>query len=230
VRIDATLNFVIPIYGDEIAKLDEDGKPVFGSDEKPVTYQPIKAYVHAIPLPAETVDRHFVILGQVFNQVWSSGLGAAAGPGMAMRLLKRIAQRTNEWDGPEGVEKHLIEEIRRCTMVIVKHDNEWRAVPLHVAVSRSIVMAEDQREVESAIVFFMCASATLFRADRRQHLEKVVGLWSAQLTSLNASAFAASLPKLNAIVNLETRYPAPVPQHIGAANATLDGKPSSVPH
>ena len=194
-RIDHRLNFVIPLFGPEIAKTDGDGKPVIGPDGRPVMIQPVTAYVHSTPLAAEIVEKHFLILGQTFSQIFNQGLGAAAGPGMAMRLMKRIAQRTGEWDGDEGVEKGLVEEIRRCTMVVVSGASGWTAVPLQVAVDRKVLDDEDRREVENAIVFFIAVSATLNRAERKPMLESACALWSAQLSSLNASAFAASLPR-----------------------------------
>ena len=231
-RIDNKLNLVIPIYGSEVAKTDADGKAVL-ADGKPVKIQPVIAYVHSTPLPAETVEKHFLILGQTFSAIFNQGLGAAAGPGMAMRLMKRIAQRTGEWEGDDGVERGVIEEMRRCTMVIVPGPSGWTPIPLQVAVDRKVIDDEDRMEVENAIVFFISVSGTLFRAERKTMLQSACDLWSAQISSLSASAFAASLPKSKGTGNSGETSLAPVmpaSPAVSGANAMRDGKPASVPH
>jgi hypothetical protein len=221
---------IVPIYGPETTKTDVDGKPVIGPDGKPVKIQPISAYVHSTPIAAEVAEKHFLILAQTFAAIFNQGLGAAAGPGVAMRLMKRIAQRAGEWEGDEGVERGVIEEMRRSTMVVVPGPSGWMPVPLQVAIDRKILDDEDRQEVENAIVFFISVSATLNRAERKPMLESACGLWSAQLSSLNASAFANSLPKSNVTASSGETFPAPVTTSGGGANATLDGKPASVPH
>jgi hypothetical protein len=229
-RIDHRLNFVIPLFGPEIAKTDGDGKPVIGPDGRPVMIQPVTAYVHSTPIAAEVAERHFLILAQTFSQIFNQGLGAAAGPGVAMMLMKRIAQRTGEWEGDNGVERSLVEEIRRCTMVAIPGPSGWTAVPLQVAVDRKVIDDEDRREVENAIVFFIAVSATLNRAERKPMLESACGLWSAQLSSLNASAFAASLPRSTGTGSSGETSHAPAPQRAPGATATPDGRRLSVPH
>jgi len=174
-KINRALNFVIPIYG-------ADGKTV-------------DAYVHAIPLEAEVVDRYFMVLGQTFNQIFAGGLGIAAGPGHSMRILKRVAMAQEAWDGEDGVERGLLEEIRRGMMVIVRDGHGWSPVPLQVAVDRKVLDAEDKAEVENAVVFFIAVSATLERQRRRAMLERTCDLWAAQISSSNASGFASSLPR-----------------------------------
>jgi hypothetical protein len=232
-RIDRKLNFVVPIYGEEKVKTDADGRPIKGQDGLPIVHQPVLAYVHSTPLAAEIVDQHFLILGQTFSQIFNRGLGAAAGPGLAMRLLKKIATDTRVWedspDGERGVKNGLIEEIRRLTMVIVPEGAKWQPLPLQIAVDRKILNDEDRAEVENAIVFFIAVSATLNRAERKPMLETAAGLWSAQLTSLNSTDFAASLTTSTAAASSGAKSPAPASEDSGAANATVDGKPSSVP-
>jgi hypothetical protein len=229
-KIDHRLNFILPIYGSEIAKTDGDGKPVIGTDGRPMMIQPVIAYVHSTPIAAEVAEQHFLILAQTFSQIFNQGLGAVGGPGVAMKLMRRIAQRTGEWEGENGVERGLIEEIRRCTMVALPGPSGWTPVPLQVAVDRKVIDDEDRREVENAIVFFIAVSATLNRAERKPMLESACGLWSAQLSSLNASAFVASLPRSTVTGSSGETSHAHAQTIAPHADAHGVGRRSSVPH
>lgn len=193
-RIDKHLNLVVPVY-------DDDGKTVV-------------AYAHSTPLAAEFVDRHFLLLAQTFAAVFNQGLGRAAGPAVAMRLLRQIAVNTKSWDnadGSQGDAQALVAEIRRLTTVLVPADGGWQQVPLEVAVDRKVLSAEDRAEVENAVVFFIASYATLPRNQRREMLEAAVELWGAQLTSSTATDFVSSLKTSTAAVNTGAKSPAPVP-------------------
>lgn len=231
-KIDKNLNFVVPIYGEVKVKTDAAGKPEIGEDGRPVVVQPVEAYVHSTPLAVETIDKYFLILGQTFSQIFNLGLGAAAGPGMAMRLLRKLATSNDTWEdagGELGVKNGLVEEIRRRTMVIARGERGWEPLPLQVAVDQNRLSAEDKAEVENAIVFFICVSATLNRDQRRRMLEAAAGLWNAQLSSSSSTDFAASLPTSTATGSFGATSPAIAASDGAAANAMVDGKPSSVP-
>lgn len=213
VRIDKTLNLVVPIYGD-------DGKTP-------------RLYVHSMPLGEDVVDSYFMILGQTFSAMFNQGLGAAAGPGHAMRLLKKLAITAKVWDddaaGDKGVRNGLVEEIRRLSMVLTSDEKKgWDAIPLAVAYDRKLISREDQSEVENALVFFISVSATLNRFERKEMLEGAAALWGAQLTSLSSTAFAASLTTSTEIASSGERAHVVVTAASVSANATRDGKPSSV--
>ena len=207
-KLDRQLNLVIPIYGE---------------DEKTVL-----CHVHSTPISREVFERYFVPIGQTFSQIFSLGFGQAGGPRVAMLLLKRIAQKMEVWEGPEGVEAGLVAEIRRLTVVLALIDGAWRQVPLHVAVERGILDEEDRGEVENAIVFFIAVSAMLRRKERREMLDEALNLWGARTSSSTSTEFAASLPTSTATGSSGKRRPAPPPVP-AAPPATLDGKPLSVP-
>ena len=215
-RIDKRLHLVIPIYADE-----EGGE--------------IVAWVHSTPIAEAIVDRYFMVLGQTYSAIFSQGLGLDGGPPHAMRVLRHIATERGVWhDDPKtqsvGVERGLVEEMRRLTNVaVLGKDGRWEQLPLQVAVDRKLLSEEDRAEVENAIVFFTAASATLSRATRRAMLESAADLWLAQLSSLNSTEFAASLPTSTATASSGERPPAPASAEPGAANATADGRPFSVP-
>jgi len=236
-NIDRRLNFVVPIYGDPFQKMDEKGEPERDAGGAPVMITPVMCYVHSTPIGLDVAERYCIILAQVFAGIFNLGLGAAAGPGVAMKMLKKYAVRAGEWD---DVSSGLVEEIRRLTSVVVPTPEGWRPVPLQVAVDTRRLDPEDRAEVENAIVFFICVCATLDRAQRRAMMQAACSLWSAQTSSSSATEFAASLPTSTGTASSgATAQTSQAPPHAPAAapartmhrpNATVDGRPSSVPH
>jgi len=233
-RIDRRLNLVVPIYGEEIPKLGDDNLPVM-QDGEPVMEAPVVAYVHSTPLPAEVVDQYFMILGQTFSKIFSGGLGLASGPANAMRVMRSLAMEQKAWaddsaSGTIGVKRGVVDQIERLTTVAVPADNGgWQSVPLAVAVDRKFISAEDKAEVENAIVFFIVASATLARAQRKAMVTAAADLWGAQTSSLSSTEFMASLKTSTATASSGEKSPATASVEAGPANATVDGKPASVP-
>jgi hypothetical protein len=148
-------------------------------------------------------------------------------------LLKKTAKDMNLWDRPDGAPGEgqlLFENIRRLTTVAVPAaGGGWENVPLHVAVNRKFLSADDQHEVENAIVFFIVNSAMLPRQSRAETLEAAVGLWGARLSSSNSSDFTASLKKSKGTASSGETSPVPAPEERAGASATKDGKRSSVP-
>jgi hypothetical protein len=216
-KIDRKLNLIIPIYADIDAKEGEDA--------------PIIARVHAVPLPEEVVERYFMVLAQTYSAIFSQGLGLAGGPAVAMRLLRQVATTQGAWadearTGTVGVESGVVNEMRRLTTVMM---TGGQAVPLQVAVDQGFISADDQREVENAIVFFMLVSAMLGKAQRRSMVQAAAGLWGAQTSFLDSTAFMTSLRTSTVGGNTGGTSPAPAPATPAPATATVDGKPASVP-
>ena len=214
-RIDKRLHLVVPIYADE-----EGGE--------------IVANVHSAPLSEEVVDKYFMLLGQVYSTVFGLGLGINSGPGHAMRILRHIATERGIWaddakTGTLGVEKGLVDEMRRLTNVAVPDTGRWVPLPLDVAVDRGVISATDKREVENAIVFFMSASATLPRAQLQGFLKTAAELWGARITSSPFTEFVSSLKTSTGTDNSGGSAPAPAKDEPKPANATVAGKRRSVP-
>jgi hypothetical protein len=233
-RINKMLHLVVPIFSEEPRKiLDDKGKPKMEKGQ-PVIEYPIIAYTHSTPLPKETVEKYCVQLGQVFNTVMTGGLGFAAGPAMAMRIMKNSAKAANIWDGEDGVERGIIQEMRRLTSVVIpKKEGGWQSVPLQVAVDQKHLSEDDQEEAENQILFFMCGYASLQRHVRKDILESAAGICDGHLSSLNSTDFAASLKTLTLPASSGEKSPAPVKppdnKPNASANAMVDGKPSSIP-
>ena len=221
-KLARNLNFIVPVYGDEVPTKDGEA----------AVPRPVTAYVHSVPIAAEVAERYFLILAQTFSGIFNLGLGVAAGPGVAMRLLKKLAVDRKEWedvDGTPGVKNGLIADIRRSTTVLAMVDNAWQPLPVQIAVDRGLLSEEDRAEVENAIVFFIAVSATLGRVQRKEMMEAACGLWDARVTSSNSTEFAASLPKSIVTGSSGASSAAAAPGAQPDANATVDGKPSVVP-
>ena len=216
-RIDKRLHLVIPIYAEE-----EGGEVV--------------AYVHSTPLAEEIVDNYFMVLGQTYSTIFSQGLGLAGGPPHAMRVLRNVAMENGVWfDDPKtgriGVQRGLVEEIRRLTMVdALDKDGKWEPLPLQIAVDRGVISASDKTEVENSIAFFIAASATLPRAQLPAMLRAAAGLWGAQTSYFNFTEWTSSLKTSTATASSGEKSPAAASDAPAHANATVDGKRLSVPH
>jgi hypothetical protein len=209
-RIDKKLHLVIPIYSD-------DGE--------------IVAYVHSTPLALELVDQYSMVLAQTYAAIFSQGIGLAAGASHAARVLRFVATERGVWfdspNGTLGVERGLMEEIRRLTMVAaLSKEAKWEMIPLHVAIDRGVLNAEDRSEVENAIVFFIVGCSTLRRVQRQGLLGASAELWGAQLTSSPFTEWASSLKTSIATVSSGAKSPATAKEEPARANATVDGKPS----
>lgn len=172
-EISRKLNLVIPIEGD-------DGN--------------IVAYVHSAPISREVFETYFLPVSKTFSAIYAEGLGSVAGPRVAAMMLKRIATDLGQWDGPAGVERGLVAEIRRLTNVLAPGDRGWETLPYDEAMKRGILSSDDAAEVDNAVTFFTVASAMHRRSELRPILDGAGRLWGAQTSSLNSTEFAASLP------------------------------------
>ena len=221
-RIDKRLHLVVPIYEDD----EENSQPI--------------AYVHSTPLGEAVVDRYFMTLGQTYAAIFSQGLGLTSGPANALRVLRFIATEKGIWNdyrkagnGTDemeiGIEKGLVAEMRRLSMVAFLKDGKWSDIPLDIAVQHKAISSEDKAEVENAIVFFTVAYATLNRAQRGGMVKAAAELWGAQITSSNFTEWTHSLKTSTETVSSGAKSPAPVKKDRATANATVDGKPSSIP-
>lgn len=173
-KINRKLNLVIPLVR------DSDGAEI---------------YVHSTPVGPEVFDRHFLVIGKTFAALGE--LGLMVGPRVADKMLKKVAQDLGVWDTPDGVERTLVNEMRRLTNVMHCGDKGWDSMPFDDACKRQIVEPADEAEVMAALTFFTVASCTL---RRHQHamLADSMSLWGAQIESLACMDFLRSLSTSNA--------------------------------
>lgn len=173
-KLDKTLNLVIPVF-------DEKDDPIF---------------IHSAPIGRAIYEKHFRIIARVWNEIFSQGMGMMAGPRMAYTLLKDIATEDGSWEGVDGVENTLVQEIFRLTNVIAPVEGIWDTIPYTEAKAKSIINEDDATEVENALTFFTANSHMLRKSERKTVLKSALGTWAAQLTSLNSTEYLNSLPTL----------------------------------
>lgn len=170
--IDRKLNIVIPLERDS------------GS-----------IHVYSTPISRAVFERYYLPISKAFARMHSEGLGALAGPRVALLLLKQAAMEVNQWDGPEGAQLGLVEEIRRLTNVVAPSgpNGQWALTPLVMAVSKGLITEDELIEVENALAFFTLVSTMLNRAHRLISLAGMSSLWGVQIDSLGPTDFCASL-------------------------------------
>lgn len=173
VKLDKRLNFVVPV-------LDANDNPI--------------AYVHSAPIDRTVFETYFLVVSKTFSAIYGEGLGSVGGPRVAALILKRVAQDMNMWDGPEGVQSGLVNEIRRLTNVIMPGEDGWQTIPFEDAIRQNRIDADDAAEVENAITFFIVSSAMHRRNVLMTILDGAAKLWGALTTLSNCTEFAASLP------------------------------------
>jgi hypothetical protein len=145
-----------------------------------------------------------MVIAKTYSQIITEGLGFVGGPRIADKLLKKTAQELGVWEGPNGVQAGLLNQMYRLTNVIHVGDRGWQSTPYELA-RKNVLNADDVGEVESAICFFT-VSSQMFR--KNQVLDLVGGamkLWGAQIVSLNSTEYLSTLPVSTATVNTGVR-------------------------
>ena len=175
-RIDDKLNMVIPIQR-------EGGHVV---------------YVHVAPLSRETFEANYLVMSKTFALIMAEGLTIVSGPRVAFLALKDVAKRMNIWEGPEGVERSLVNEMIRLSNVAAPGENGWRTIPMHNAVTEGIFSEDELSEVLNAVTFFMLNSVMHKKDVLKPVLEGMCDLWGARISSLALMEFVGSLQTLTA--------------------------------
>ncbi len=193
-QLDKALNLVVPVERD-------DGTTI---------------YVHSTPVSREVFDRFFLVMAKTFSSLYTEGLGIAAGPRVAAKLLKSVASNMGEQQ-LANVQQGLIAEIRRLSNVIVPNETGgWTPMPLDVAISHNLIDRDDADEVENAVTFFTLASAMHKKREARVILAEAAKLWGAEITSQSFTTFAASLPTSTSVASTgEKLPPSSIPSYAG---------------
>jgi hypothetical protein len=167
-KIDRRLHLVLPL-------VEGDGK-----DKK------IRGYVHSTAIPSEVFHTYYKPMGRAMNAIYRDSLGLMSAR-LAHLILKDAAIELNMWEGEAGVERGLMGEIYRQTLVMLPGKNGWESVPYAQA------KLEDRDEVDGAIVYFILASALHRRAEAEPIINSASNLWSARTESLSSTEFLNSL-------------------------------------
>ena len=158
-------------------------------------------YVHSTPVSREVFERYFLTIAKTFAAIFQQGLGEVSGPRVSLMLLRRIAEVDRNWEGPEGVERGLVAEMRRLTNVIVSSDRGWQTVPLESAVQEKIIDRDDAAEVENAVAFFTVICHVAAERNLANFHDGMRSLWGAQVVPSDCTAYRSSLPTSTATVS-----------------------------
>lgn len=185
-KIDRALNIVVPIDTD-------DGR----------------LYVHSTPISHSLFEEHFLVLSKAYATIFTGGLGVMSGPRVAHLMLRKYAQEL-------GVEREvnfgLINEIVRLSNVSVPTENGYKSMPLQSVIDGKKLDEKSLSEVLGALVFFTLVSVINTREQASGILEVSAGLWGAQISSLDSTAFTHSLQTLTEVENTgEPVKPSSVP-------------------
>jgi len=203
-HIDESLNIVIPVDRD-------DGTTV---------------HVHAAPITRECFKQYWLPLSKAFTLIYSEGLHLA-GPRIAADALRKVSEDLRVWDGPMGVERGLMPEIRRLANVVAPgagngHGRGWQMVPYADAVKSELINEEDADEIEGALVFFTLAWRLNRRVERKGLIDGLVALWGASTSSQSLSEFADSLPTSTETANTGVTLQAPSWPQSSTGPLTMD--------
>lgn len=174
----------------------------------PVITDQGEVWVHSTPISRDIYHSYFDLIAQTVAQIHARGLNFVAGPSIAAMMLRKIAEtsgRLADTDTQLGVENGLIGEMKRLTNVAVPGpQGGWTTIPYVEAVRRELFDDAMQDAIEGGVVFFICLS--LIHGWQRERLLAVLSIsgllssggipsvWRAQVTSLNSTEFANSLP------------------------------------
>lgn len=159
-------------------------------------------YVHTSPFPYEVVEEHCLMLGSLFTSFIAQvgGLGAARVAAMMLRKKLKREQELKEDEGVKGAQTqqvqqtpNIVDEIQRQTTVIFNDNGQWKSVPLDSALKQGIISADEFREVEGEIVFFMVSSAIQKPELIKPTVGSVIGMFGGQLTLSTATEWRGSL-------------------------------------
>lgn len=160
----------------------------------PIVREGITLYAHSTPISQPVFEAYHAVLARAFSDITDGGLNIQAGLATAALALRDVAQQKGLWEGPAGVEKGLIGEMRRLTTVFAPGPDGWDTFLLDDAVKRSVIDDEERREVENAIVFFTLASHMFRRSQRPLMLAAISDVGGLRITSSNSTAYRDSLP------------------------------------
>lgn len=168
----------------------------------PVDTSAGEVYVHSIPISREVFERYYRVIARTMAAVYRDGMSIFTGPRIATLLLRDLATQDGNWDGVDGVQNGLLNEIKRLTNVTVAAASRgWETIPYADACARGIIDEDDSTEVEGILCFFTFASWI----HRHEHLAGILAsmgqLWGAQTTSSSCTEYAASLPTSTVVVS-----------------------------
>ncbi|HGJ5860622.1 MAG TPA: hypothetical protein ACHBX6_13225 [Arsenophonus nasoniae] len=156
-------------------------------------------FIHSTSISKEIFQKHVLILAKTYSFIFSENLNAISGPRVAYFLLKQIAESQGEWEGKDGVENTLINEIIRLSnLVYPKEKKGYDTMPLEVAIEKELI---DIDEAINELVFFTCFSVINKPAQLAIWMERLNLLWNCASTPLNVMEWITSIKTSNVTAN-----------------------------
>lgn len=149
--------------------------------------------IHAMPISRMVFEKYYRVIAQTFAEMYSPGAAALSGPKIAALLLKDVAVKFDAWEGDEGVERGLMNEIRRLSNVAIVGNEGWQTFTYYDACKQSLLDEDQVAEIESLLVFFMCVSSMQKQRETEVILGMVNALWGSQTTLLAFTEYINSL-------------------------------------
>jgi len=170
-KLDENLALVIPLYRDDT----------------------VYAYVHSAPISRRVFEMNYKLLTDTFSGILARGM---IGSRVSHLILKDAAiEIAGDRRSPESVSAPVLNEIKRLTNVFLEEGGAYASMPLDDALNQKKLDEEDISEVMAAVVFFTASWHMAPRAGKRDLIDGGARLWGAQTSSLDATAFGASLGK-----------------------------------
>lgn len=164
-------------------------------------------YLHVTPLPYEVVEENCLLLGNLFTHFISQVGGLGAARVAAMMLRKKLKQEQDARnDAGLAPGPNIADDIRRMTAVVYCDAGAWKTIPLDTAMKQEIVTADEYREVEGEVVFFMVSSAIQKPQLIAPTVGTVIGMYGGQLTSSGVTAFRDSLLTSNQDIDTQNQH------------------------
>ena len=147
-------------------------------------------FIHSTPIGRSVFEQCFRPMARAMSSIISEGIGPVTGPSVAKLVLISEAKSLGEEGNINGL---LMSEIKRLTSVMLGGKNE--VIPYAVACQRNLLDEDQQSEVENVLIYFTLVSWIRLpdAMSSGMGMEGLRQLWRAQTTSLDATAFLASL-------------------------------------
>lgn len=161
----------------------------------------IHCYVISPPLHRLVLKAYSMPIAKAWSTMYEQGIHVIAGPPIAKDALEQASKAMQRdamsswWEGPNGVEMGLLNEIWRVTSVLAPGENGgWDQMMYLEARDRAKIITEDEADqVENALVFFTLNWRMLHPLIRQGMIAQTGQTWGWQVSPSTISEFRASL-------------------------------------
>lgn len=179
------------------------------------------AHIHSSPISRMVFEMHAKVMAKAFSYIYGE-LGSLSGSRISYFVLRDIAKEMGVWEGLDGVEHSLVNEIRRLTNVFVQRPDGggWQLLPYDSNQAREVLDEDDYSEIDGMLVFFTLASSLHRKSELKGHLIAAGNFWGFAPSSLNATGFqlfletlptATDLPIENSLPEVRVIAPSSIP-------------------